>query len=144
MRNFVMKWHSSSTLPVTNDSCLCIVQYMHPVSESQFEIYYEVVAFHNNTQSFSKLSDSSGVNSLKNEFIVKWAYIEEDDDIIEEQNALLTISAAINHLKNLIELNLTDMIVTPKDYRDEIGLNNLLEFENKIGKRIEKLDKHWE
>lgn len=61
--------------------------------------------------------------------IVRWAYVEEDDDIIEETQALEVISAAISHVKNLIQLLLTDCIATPKDYRDKIGLDDLFAFD---------------
>jgi hypothetical protein len=102
-----------------------------------FEKHYELMLFHKDTKSFSKQDDLKGV------LIIKWAYIEEDDDIIEEEQALEAISAAVSHVKSLIQLLLTDCIATPKDYREKIGLDDLFAFDKKIAKRICELDDHW-
>lgn len=146
-----MKWHNRNDLPnIETDSQLCVVQYKYPVCEcdvpanSIYELYYDVMLFHNNTNTFSKQDDVKGVHGLRPDLVVRWAYIEEDDDIIEEEQALEAISAAVSHVKNLIQLLLTDCITTPKDYREKIGLDDLFNFSDKIAKRIVELDDHCE
>lgn len=145
-----MKWHKGTDLPkIETDTQLCVVQYKYPVYEDEvfvnniYELYYDIMLFHKKTGSFSKQDDLNGVNGLRPDLIVRWAYVEEDDDIIEETQALEVISAAISHVKNLIQLLLTDCIATPKDYRDKIGLDDLFAFDKKIAKRICELDDHW-
>jgi hypothetical protein len=141
-----MKWHNRNDLPVIEtDTQLCVVQYKYPVNEDEniYETYYEVMLFHKNTNTFSKQDDIKGIHGLRPDLIVRWAYIEEDDDIIEEEQALEAISAAVSHVKNLIQLLLTDCIATPKDYREKIGLDDLFAFDKKIAQRICELDDHW-
>jgi hypothetical protein len=142
-----MKWHNGTDLPsIEADSVLCVVQYKYPVNEDEnvYETYYEVMLFHKDSQSFSKPEDTKGVNGLRKDLIIRWAYIEEDDDIIEEEQALEAISAAVSHVKTLIQLLLTDCIVTPKEYREKIGLDDLFAFDKKIAQRICELDDHLE
>lgn len=145
-----MKWHKGTNLPnIETDTQLCVVQYKYPVCEGEvfadniYELYYDIMLFHKKTKSFSKQDDLNGINGLRPDLIVRWAYVEEDDDIIEEQEALEAISAAVSHVKNLIQLLLTDCIVTPKDYREKIGLDDLFTFDKKIAQRINELDSHW-
>ena len=140
-----MKWHNGTDLPnIETDTQLCVVQYKYPVNESEdiYELCYDVMLFHKKTNSFSKQDDLNGVNGLRLDLIVKWAYIEEDDDIIEEEQALEAISAAVAHVKSLIQLLLTDCIATPKEYREKIGLDDLFAFDKKIAQRICELDDH--
>lgn len=142
-----MKWHKGTVLPsIEAETQLCVVQYKYPVNEdaSVYETYYEVMLFHRDTQSFSKPEDTKGISGLRKDLIIRWAYVEEDDDVIEEQEALEAISAAVSHVKNLIQLLLTDCIVTPKEYREKIGLDDLFAFDKKIAQRICELDDHWE
>ena len=142
-----MKWHKGTDLPsIKTDTMLCVVQYKYPVNEDEkiYETYYEVMLFHKDSQSFSKPEDTKGINGLRKDLIIRWAYIEEDDDIIEEQEALEAISAAVSHVKNLIQLLLTDCIVTPKEYREKIGLDELFSFDKKISDRIVELDNLWD
>lgn len=142
-----MKWHKGTDLPhIETETALCVVQCKYPVNEDEnlYETYYEVLLFHKETQSFSKPEDVKGVHGLRKDLVIRWAYIEEDDDIIEEEQALEAISAAISHVKNLIQLLLTDCIATPKDYREKIGLDELFSFDKKISDRIVELDNHWE
>ena len=127
-----MKWHKGTVLPnIETDTQLCVVQYKYPIPDYRtvddwtFEKQYEIMLFHKDSQSFSKPEDTKGVNGLRKDLIIRWAYIEEDDDITEEQEALEAISAAVSHVKNLIQLLLTDCIVTPKEYREKIGLDDL-------------------
>lgn len=145
-----MRWHNGADLPnIETDTQLCVVQYKYPVCEGEgfanniYELYYDVMLFHKKTKSFSKQDDLNGVNGLRPDLIVRWAYIEEDDDIIEEEQALEAISAAVSHVKNLIQLLLTDCIVTPKEYREKIGLDELFAFDKKVASRILELDEHW-
>ena len=145
-----MKWHNGTDLPnIETDTQLCVVQYKYPVCEGEvfannvYELYYDVMLFHKKTKSFSKQDDLNGINGLRPDLVVRWAYVEEDDDIIEEQEALEAISAAVSHVKNLIQLLLTDCIVTPKEYREKIGLDDLFTFDKKIAQRINELDSHW-
>lgn len=145
-----MRWHNGTDLPnIETDTQLCVVQYKYPVCEGEvfannvYELYYDVMLFHKKTKSFSKQDDLNGIHGLRPDLIVRWAYVEEDDDIIEEEQALEAISAAISHVKNLIQLLLTDCIVTPKDYREKIGLDDLFTFDKKIAQRINELDSHW-
>jgi uncharacterized protein YihD (DUF1040 family) len=137
-----MKWHKGTDLPnIETDTQLCVVQYKYPVCEDErfansiYELYYDVMLFHKKTKSFSKQDDLNGINGLRPDLVVRWAYIEEDDDIIEEEQALESISAAVSHVKNLIQLLLTDCIATPKDYREKIGLDDLFAFDKKIAQR---------
>jgi hypothetical protein len=142
-----MKWHNGNDLSdIKSETVLCVVQYKYPVNEDEniYETYYDVMLFHNNTNTFSKQDDVKGIHGLRPDLIIRWAYIEEDDDIIEEEQALEAISAAVSHVKNLIQLLLTDCITTPKDYREKIGLDDLFSFSDKIAKRIAELDDHWE
>ena len=142
-----MKWHKGTDLPsIKTDTVLCVVQYKYPVNEDEkiYETYYEVMLFHKDSQSFSKPEDTKGINGLRKDLIIRWAYIEEDDDIIEEQQALEAISAAVSHVKTLIQLLLTDCIVTPKEYREKIGLDELFSFDKKISDRIVELDNLWD
>lgn len=146
-----MKWHKGTVLPnIETDTQLCVVQYKYPIPDYRtvddwtFEKHYEIMLFHKDSQYFSKPEDTKGINSLRKDLIIRWAYIEEDDDIIEEQEALEAISAAVSHVKNLIQLLLTDCIVTPKEYREKIGLDDLFAFDKKIAQRICELDDHWE
>ena len=145
-----MKWHKGTDLPnIETDTQLCVVQYKYPIPDYRsvddwlFETHYEVMLFHKDTQSFSKPEDTKGINGLRKDLVIRWAYVEEDDDIIEEERALEAISAAVSHVKNLIQLLLTDCIATPKDYREKIGLDDLFAFDKKISDRIVELDNHW-
>lgn len=145
-----MKWHKGTDLPnITTDTALCVVQYKYPVPDYMtvddwlFEVRYQLMLFHKKTGCFSKQYDTNGIAGIKPELIIKWAYVEEDDDIIEEEQALEAISAAVAHVKNLIQLLLTDCVVTPKDYREKIGLDDLFTFDKKISKRILELEDHW-
>jgi len=59
-----MKWHKGTDLPnIETDTALCVVQYKYPVCEDEgfasrmYELYYEVMLFHKDTQSFSKPED---------------------------------------------------------------------------------------
>ena len=72
--------------------------------------------------------------------VEKWCYVEEDDTVMDEITALTAISAAVSHVKDLIQILLTDCIATPKDYREKIGLDDLFAFDNKISDRIIELD----
>lgn len=141
-----MKWHKGTDLPhIETETALCVVQYKYPVNEDEglYELCYDLLLFHKQTKSFSKQDDLSGIHGLRPDLIVRWAYVEEDDDIAEEEQALEAISAAVSHVKNLIQLLLTDCIVTPKDYREKIGLDELFSFDKKISDRIVELDNHW-
>ena len=141
-----MKWYKGNKLPeIEKETQLCVVQYKYPVNEDEgiYERYYDLMLFHRSTKSFSKKEDEKGIIGLKQELIIKWAYIEEDDDLIEEEIALEAVSAGIVHVKNLIQLLLTDCIVTPKEYREKIGLDDLFSFEKKIANRIEEIEEHW-
>lgn len=145
-----MKWHKGTDLPnIETDTALCVVQYKYPVPDYRtvddwlFEKHYGLMLFHKKTGSFSKQDDLNCIDGLRSDLIVRWAYVEEDDDIIEEEQALEAISAAVSHVKNLIQLLLTDCIVTPKDYREKIGLDELFAFDKKISDRIVELDNHW-
>ena len=78
-----MKWYKGTDLPkIETDTALCVVQYKYPVNEYEhiYETYYEVLLFHKTTQSFSETKDIKGINGLRKDLIIKWAYIEEDDD----------------------------------------------------------------
>ena len=145
-----MKWHNGDDLSnITTDTQLCVVQYKYSIYEcerstnSVYELRYDVMLFHKKTKSFSKQDDLNGIHGLRSDLIVRWAYIDEEDDIIEEEQALEVISAAVSHVKNLIQLLLTDCIVTPKEYREKIGLDDLFAFDKKIAQRICELDDHW-
>ena len=145
-----MKWHKGKDLPnIEKDTQLCVVKYKYPIPDYRtvddwlFETHYELMLFHKDTQSFSKQDDIKGIYEMDPDCIIKWAYVEEDDDIIEEMQALEAVSAAVSHIKNLIQILLTDCITTPKDYREKIGIDDLFTFDKKISHRILELDDHW-
>jgi hypothetical protein len=138
-----MKWHKGNTLPnIETETALCVVQYKYPVNEDEniYETYYEVLLFHKDTRSFSEPRDVSGVYGLKEEFIIRWAYIEENDDVYQEQDALTAIYAAIAHVRSLFGFLLTDGMRCGKEYRDLVGLNELDALQEKVSKRISYLD----
>lgn len=83
-----MKWHKGTILPNTEDeTTLCVVQYKYPVNEDEglYELCYDVMLFHKATNSFSKQSDVKGVAGLRPDLIVRWAYVEENDDVYQEK-----------------------------------------------------------
>lgn len=138
-----MKWHKGSDLPnIEADTQLCVVQYKYPVNEDEniYETYYEVMLFHKNTQSFSKPEDTKGINGLRKDLVIRWAYVEENDDVYQEQDALTAIYAAITHVRSLFDCLLTDGICCGKEYRDIVGLNELDTLQEKVSKRILYLD----
>ena len=138
-----MKWHKGTDLPnIDTDTVLCVVQYKYPVNECEnvYEIYYEVMPFHKNTQSFSKSEDTKGIHGLQKDLVIRWAYIEEDDDVYQEQDALTAIYDAIQHVRSLFDCLLTDGICCGKEYRDIVGLNELDTLQEKVSKRILYLD----
>lgn len=110
-----MKWHKGTDLPsIETDTQLCVVQYKYPIPDYRtvdswlFETHYEVMLFHKDTQSFSKPEDTKGVNGLRKDLVIRWAYIEENDDVYQEQDALTAIYAAITHVRSLFDCLLTD------------------------------------
>lgn len=138
-----MKWHKGNTLPnIETDAQLCVVQYKYPVNEDEniYETHYEVMLFHKDTQSFSKPEDTKGVNGLRKDLVIRWAYIEENDDVYQEQDALTAIYAAITHVRDLFNCLLTDGICCGEEYRDLVGLNELDTLQEKVSKRILYLD----
>lgn len=138
-----MKWHKGNTLPnIETDTQLCVVQYKYPVNEDEniYETHYEVMLFHKDTQSFSKPEDTKGVNGLRKDLVIRWAYIEENDDVYQEQDALTAIYAAITHVRDLFDCLLTDGICCGEEYRDLVGLNELDTLQEKVSKRILYLD----
>ena len=138
-----MKWHKGNTLPnIETDKQLCVVQYKYPVNEDEniYETHYEVMLFHKDTQSFSKPEDTKGVNGLRKDLVIRWAYVEENDDVYQEQDALTAIYAAITHVRDLFDCLLTDGICCGKEYSDLVGLNELDVLQEKVSKRILYLD----
>lgn len=138
-----MKWHKGTDLPnIETETALCVVQYKYPVNEDEniYETYYEVLLFHKDTQSFSKPEDTKGINGLRKDLVIRWAYIEENDDVYQEQDALTAIYAAITHVRDLFDCLLTDGICCGEEYRDLVGLNELDTLQEKVSKRILYLD----
>lgn len=140
-----MKWHKGTSLPnIDTDTALCVVQYKYSIPDYKtddcLKSHYEVMLFHKNTQSFAKPEDIKGVNGLRNDLVIRWAYVEENDDIYEEQEALTAIYAAIQHVRTLFDCLLTDGICCGKEYHDLIGLNELDSLQEKVSKRILYLD----
>lgn len=142
-----MKWHKGDSLPnIETDTALCVVQYKYPIPDYRtvddwlFETHYEVMLFHKNTQSFSKPEDTKGINGLRKDLVIRWAYIEEDDDVYQEQDALTAIYAAIKHVRSLFDCLLTDGMCCGKEYCDLVGLNELDVLQEKVSKRILYLD----
>lgn len=142
-----MKWHNGNSLPnIETDTQLCVVQYKYPIPDYitvdswLFETHYEVMLFHKNTQSFSKPEDTKGIHGLRKDLIIRWAYIEENDDVYQEQDALETIYSAVKHVRFLFDYLLTDGIGCGKEYRDLVGLNELDTLQEKVSKRISYLD----
>lgn len=146
-----MKWHNGNSLPnIETDTQLCVVQYKYPIpdylpyyipSDSWlFETRYDIFLFHKDTQSFSKPEDTKRENCLRKDLIIRWAYIEENDDVYQEQDALETIYSAVKHVRFLFDYLLTDGIGCGKEYRDLVGLNELVTLQEKVSKRILYLD----
>ena len=129
-----MKWHKGDTTPVIDDGkeCYCVVQFN---SEAELNKEYETVLWISNKHSFVH----SGRN-LKQCVIKRWAYVEEDDDIAEELDALIAIKSAVSHVEDLVSTQLTDGYSCGEDYRKLIGLDDLYSFRDKITKRILDLD----
>ena len=142
-----MKWHKGTDLPnIETDTQLCVVQYKYPIPDYRTvdswlsEKHYEVMLFHKNTQSFSKPNDVKGIHELRKDLVIRWAYIEENDDVYQEQDALTAIYAAITHVRSLFDCLLTDGMCCGKEYRELIGLNELDTLQDKVSKRILYLD----
>ena len=146
-----MKWHNGNSLPnIETDTALCVVQYKYPTPDYLpcyiptdswlFETHYDVLIFHKDTQSFSKPEDTKCKNCLRPDLIIRWAYVEEDDDVYQEQDALEAIYSAVKHVKFLFNYLLTDGIGCGKEYRDLVGLNELDTLQEKVSKRISYLD----
>lgn len=147
-----MKWHNGNSLPnIETDTALCVVQYKYPIHDIYttvdsstdswlFKTHYEVMLFHKNTQSFSRPEDTDCVTCLRQDLVIRWAYIEENDDVYQEQDALNAIYAAVKHVRSLFDCLLTDGMNCGKEYRDLIGLNELDTLQEKVSKRISYLD----
>lgn len=142
-----MRWHNGNSLPnIETDTQLCVVQYRYPapdyitVDSWLFETRYDVFLFHKDTQSFSKPEDTKCENYLRKDLIIRWAYIEENDDVYQEQDALTAIYEAIKHVRSLFDCLLTDGMCCGKEYRDLVGLNELDTLQEKVSKRISYLD----
>lgn len=93
---------------IDTDTALCVVQYKYPIPDYRTddglsETHYEVMLFHKNTQSFSKPEDTNWIQGLRKDLVIRWAYVEENDDIYEEQEALTAIYAAIQHVRTLFD-----------------------------------------
>lgn len=129
-----MKWHKGDTTPVIDDGkeCYCVVQFN---SEAELNKEYETVLWISDRHSFVH----NGRN-LKQCVIKRWAYVEEDDDVYQEQDALTAIYAAIKHVRSLFDCLLTDGMSCGKEYRDLVGLNELDVLQEKVSKRILELD----
>ena len=129
-----MKWHKGNTTPVIDDEkeCYCVVQFN---SEAELNKEYETVFWSSDKHSFVH----NGRN-LKQDVIKRWAYIEENDDIYQEQDALIAIYDAIKHVRSLFDCLLTDGMCCGKEYRDLVGLNELDVLQEKVSKRILELD----
>ena len=128
-----MKWHKPLISPYESYSGYIIIQTVDDKTvlvkwSSPYHNFYDT---------------NSGLTYSLND-IVKWAYVEEDDDIIEEQTALTAISAALQHVKNLYNILLTDGILCNKKYADEVGLSDLYSLDKKVSNRIVELDNHFE
>lgn len=138
-----MKWHNGNSLPnIETDTQLCVVQYKYPVNEDEniYETHYGVMLFHKDTQSFSKTEDVKGIHGLRKDLVIRWAYVEENDDVYQEQDALNAIYEAVKHVRSLFDCLLTDGINCEKEYRDLVGLSELDILQEKISKRILYLD----
>lgn len=133
-----MKWFSGNTIP-TDLTTEYVFKIKDTLSEGRIET--KLCVCDNAANSFKE--NEFGRNPIHKSLIIKWVYIEEDDDILEDETALETISAAVSHVKNLIQLLLTDCIsASSKEYRDKIGIDHLLAFDKKITERIVELDDH--
>ncbi len=129
-----MKWHKGDTTPVIDDGkeCYCVVQFN---SEAELNKEYETVCWISNKHSFVL----NGRNLIQG-VIKRWAYVEEDDDVYQEQDALTAIYEAIKHVRSLFDCLLTDGMNCGKEYRDLVGLNELDVLQEKVSKRILYLD----
>lgn len=138
-----MKWHNGTSLPnIEDETVLCIVQYKYPVNQDEglYELCYDIMLFHKATNSFSKQSDVKDIAGLRPDLIVRWAYVEENDDVYQEKDALTAIYAAIKHVRFLFDCLLTDGACCGKEYRNLVGLNELDTLQEKVSKRILYLD----
>lgn len=129
-----MRWHTSNILPSSDYDSYIIIK----TNDNKVELVKWCEYNH-------KFYNDRFVNlTYSPDTVERWAYVEEDDDIIEEQEALTAISAAISHVKDLFSILLTDGICCGKEYADKIGLNELHTLDKKVTGRILELDKHWE
>lgn len=64
----------------------------------------------------------------------------DDDSKSVEMSALIAIQDAINHVHTLYTILLTDGMSCGKEYRDKVGLDDLLTIKEKLKKRILELD----
>ena len=124
-----MKWHRPLISPYESYSDYIIIQTV----DCKTALVKWSSAYHNFYDANSKLTYS--LND-----IVKWAYVEEDDDIAEELDALIAIKSAVSHVGDLVSSQLTDGYCCGEDYRKLIGLDDLYAFRDKITKRILELD----
>lgn len=134
-----MRWHLAPSKPVTDkDKILCLVEIKEEFVDSSF---YQLMYWHNrNNGYFSAYEDPKGINGLKEDFIIRWVYIEDDDCLTDEMMALTAIQDAVNHVQSLYNILLTDGICCGKEYRDLVGLDELQTIKEKLTKRILYLD----
>ena len=127
-----MRWHNGNTEPLPERDSHLIIK-LHSSDN------YRWVTYSREDHQFIEMCGCTVLHHSTDE-VEKWCYVEEDDTVMDEITALTAIDAAISHVKDLIQILLTDCIATPKDYREKIGLDDLFAFDKKISDRIIELD----
>ena len=137
-----MKWHKGNPNTDTENT-LCVVNRVFKEEENDTDTQspYHIAIWKKSKQQF--FFQENQALFIEPDEIKRWAYIEEDDDIIEEMDALTAINAAVSHVSDLFSILLTDGICCGKEYRDLVGLDDLDNLKRKLSKRIIELDNHF-
>ena len=138
-----MKWYSSDIEPKIKDNKY-IVQYRHLIGinptthENEYKVLNAICIWDRHYNQFIKDSTEDSysiITPILQCQVIKWAYLEGVEDIVNEGNNLLAISESVSHIQYLIELLLSDKIES-EEYFNTIGLNDFNSFKNKLRNRI--------
>ena len=133
-----MRWHYKGRPVIECDKVLCLVEVRE---EHVQQSHYEIMYWHKkNNGYFSKYSDLKGILGLKDDLVIRWGYIEDDDTCTDEMLSLTAIKAAVDHVQELYDILLTDGMCCDKGYPELVGLTDLQVLKKKLTARIIYLD----
>ena len=134
-----MRWHTGKP-SIEGRTTLCLVHrsFKEEPKDDDIQEQYTLAVWNKSKQLFFHQENQSLF--IEPDEIKRWAYVEEDDDYLDEELILTAISAAVSHVDDLYQILLTDGINCGEEYRDKIGLNELKILKNKLSKRILELD----